>query len=72
MRSTNRRQERCHSGQGYIAEVQRSLFLSHQSSVKRELAKITTEFFDPEVILFFSDTVNFRKKNSAGLQGSSK
>ena len=39
-----------------------SKFSEAYKAVQRELAKITAEFFDPEVILFFSDSINFRKK----------
>ena len=38
-----------------------SKFSDALSCVRRELKKITQNFFDPEVLLFFSDSKNFRK-----------
>jgi len=38
-----------------------SKFSDALSCVRRELKKITQNFFDPELILFFSDSQNFRK-----------
>ena len=38
-----------------------SLFSDAMKAVKNELNKIKKEFFDPELILFFSDSRNFRK-----------
>ena len=38
-----------------------SKFSDAMSCVRRELKKITQNFFDPEVLLFFSDSKNFRK-----------
>ena len=37
--------------------------------VKRELQKISQNFFDPEVILFFSDSRNFRKSIQSDYKG---
>lgn len=38
-----------------------SKFSEALACVKRELRKVSQNFFDPEVILFFSDSRNFRK-----------
>ena len=35
----------------------------------REIAKIQSQFFDSEIILFFSDCVNFRKKVDPDYKG---
>ena len=39
-----------------------SLFSDAMRAVKRDLDKIKNEFFDPTLILFFSDSKNFRKE----------
>ena len=39
-----------------------SKFSEAYNAVKREIDKIASNFFDPEIYLFFSDSINFRKK----------
>ena len=46
-----------------------SKFSEALACVKRELKKITQNFFDPEVILFFSDSRNFRKSIQPDYKG---
>ena len=46
-----------------------SKFSDALACVKRELKKISQNFFDPEVLLFFSDSRNFRKKIQASYKG---
>ena len=46
-----------------------SKFSDALSCVKRELKKISQNFFDPEVILFFSDSRNFRKTIQPAYKG---
>ena len=51
-----------------------SKFSEAYQNVERELSKIKQAFMwdNPQLILFFSDAVNFRKKNFSRLQGSSE
>ena len=46
-----------------------SLFSQAMRAVDRELNKIKKEFFDPTLILFFSDSKNFRKDLYADYKG---
>ena len=46
-----------------------SKFSDAMNCVKRELKKIAQNFFDPEVILFFSDSRNFRKTIQPAYKG---
>ena len=46
-----------------------SKFSDAIACVKRELQKISQNFFDPEVILFFSDSRNFRKSIQSDYKG---
>ena len=46
-----------------------SKFSDAIACVKRELQKISQNFFDPEVILFFSDSRNFRKSIQPDYKG---
>jgi DNA polymerase I len=46
-----------------------SKFSDAIACVKRELNKISQNFFDPEVILFFSDSRNFRKSIQPDYKG---
>ena len=46
-----------------------SLFSDAMKNVERDLDKIRTQFFEPEVILFFSDSRNFRKTLYADYKG---
>ena len=46
-----------------------SKFSDAIACVKRELNKISQNFFDPEVILFFSDSRNFRKSIQSSYKG---
>lgn len=46
-----------------------SKFSEALGCVKRELRKISQNFFDPEVILFFSDSRNFRKTIQPAYKG---
>lgn len=46
-----------------------SKFSEALACVKRELKKISQNFFDPEVILFFSDSKNFRKTIQPAYKG---
>ena len=46
-----------------------SKFSDAIACVKRELNKIAQNFFDPEVILFFSDSRNFRKSIQPDYKG---
>ena len=46
-----------------------SKFSDAMGCVKRELNKLAQNFFDPEVILFFSDSRNFRKTIQPAYKG---
>ena len=46
-----------------------SRFSEAYANVQRDLAKIKSEFFDPDVILFFSDSTNFRKSVDSSYKG---
>jgi len=46
-----------------------SRFSDAYNCVKRELNKIAQNFFDPEIILFFSDSTNFRKSIQPAYKG---
>ena len=46
-----------------------SKFTDAMKAVEREITKIVKEFFEPEVILFFSSSNNFRKKISPDYKG---
>ena len=46
-----------------------SKFSDAMSCVKRDLKKIAQNFFDPEMILFFSDSKNFRKDIQKAYKG---
>ena len=46
-----------------------SKFSDAMAHVRRDLNKITQNFFDPEVILFFSDSKNFRKTIQPSYKG---
>lgn len=46
-----------------------SRFSEAYANTKREIEKIESEFMDPEVILFFSDSVNFRKRVDPSYKG---
>ncbi len=46
-----------------------SKFSDAMSCVRRELKKIKQNFFDPEIILFFSDSKNFRKTIQPAYKG---
>ena len=46
-----------------------SSFKEAYSNVERDLQKIAKEFFDPSVILFFSDSTNFRKQVDPNYKG---
>ena len=46
-----------------------SKFSDAIACVKRELKKVSQNFFDPEVILFFSDSRNFRKSIQPDYKG---
>lgn len=46
-----------------------SRFTDAAACVKRELQKISQNFFDPEIILFFSDSRNFRKSIQPSYKG---
>jgi len=46
-----------------------SKFSDAMSCVRRELKKISQNFFDPDVILFFSDSKNFRKTIQPSYKG---
>ena len=46
-----------------------SKFSDAMAHVRRDLNKITQNFFDPEVILFFSDSKNFRKTIQPAYKG---
>ena len=51
-----------------------SRFSDAMKNVQRELTKIKNEFMwdTPELVLFFSDSKNFREKNLPRLQGTPK
>ena len=49
-----------------------SRFSEAYANVTRELSKIKSAFFDPDVILFFSDAVNFREKSYKGHRNRKK
>jgi len=46
-----------------------SKFSEAYNGVKRDLDRISSEFFDSEVILFFSDSTNFRKRVAPDYKG---
>jgi len=46
-----------------------SKFSEAYNNVERELQKIKGEFFDPDIILFFSDSTNFRKSVAPDYKG---
>ena len=46
-----------------------SSFKEAYGNVEREIEKIRKEFFDPSLILFFSDSTNFRKKVDPNYKG---
>ena len=46
-----------------------SRFSEAYANVQRDLDKIKSEFFDPDVILFFSDSTNFRKSVDPSYKG---
>lgn len=46
-----------------------SKFSDAYNGVKRDLNRISGEFFDSELILFFSDSINFRKRVAADYKG---
>ncbi|MDG1950503.1 MAG: T7 exonuclease, partial [bacterium] len=46
-----------------------SKFSDALGCVKRDLKRIAQNFFDPELILFFSDSVNFRKSIQPSYKG---
>ena len=46
-----------------------SKFSEAYANTKREINKIESEFMDPEVILFFSDSTNFRKQVDPAYKG---
>ena len=46
-----------------------SKFSDAMAHVRRDLNKITQNFFDPEVLLFFSDSKNFRKTIQPAYKG---
>ena len=46
-----------------------SSFKEAYGNVEREIEKIRKEFFDPSLILFFSDSTNFRKKVDPSYKG---
>ena len=46
-----------------------SKFSDAYNCVKRELKKLTQNFFDPEMVLFFSDSTNFRKSIQPAYKG---
>jgi len=46
-----------------------SKFSEAYNGVKRDLDRISGEFFDSEVILFFSDSINFRKRVAPDYKG---
>ena len=46
-----------------------SKFSEAYNGVKRDLDRISSEFFDSEVILFFSDSINFRKRVAPDYKG---
>lgn len=46
-----------------------SKFSDALNCVKRDLKRIAQNFFDPELILFFSDSVNFRKSIQPSYKG---
>ena len=46
-----------------------SKFSDAYNCVKRELNKIAQNFFDSEIILFFSDSTNFRKSIQPAYKG---
>jgi len=46
-----------------------SKFSEAYANTKREIDKIESQFMDPEVILFFSDSVNFRKQVDPAYKG---
>ena len=47
-----------------------SKFSDALACVKREIRKIEQNFFDPEIILFFSDSTNFRKSIQPAYKGT--
>jgi DNA polymerase-1 len=46
-----------------------SSFKEAYGSTVREIDKIKSEFFDPDIILFFSDSTNFRKSVASDYKG---
>ena len=46
-----------------------SKFSDALGCVKRDLKRIAQNFFDPELILFFSDSINFRKSIQPSYKG---
>jgi len=46
-----------------------SSFKQAYGNCKRELDKITSQYFNPDVILFFSDSTNFRKRVDPSYKG---
>jgi len=46
-----------------------SKFSDAMGCVRRELKKLTQNFFDPEMVLFFSDSTNFRKSIQPAYKG---
>ena len=46
-----------------------SKFSDAYNGVKRDLDRISNEFFDSELILFFSDSINFRKRVAPDYKG---
>ena len=46
-----------------------SKFSEAYANTKREIDRVKSNFFDPDVILFFSDSTNFRKRVAADYKG---
>ena len=46
-----------------------SKFSDAYSNTKREINRIRSNFFDPDIILFFSDSNNFRKRVDPAYKG---
>ena len=46
-----------------------SKFSDAYANTKREINRIRSNFFDPDIILFFSDSVNFRKRVDPAYKG---